>query len=91
MYRNMNLPPIEKIFNQLSKAAIEATKVAILSGQITLEEVPKYTRQWMKFQIKKIMKIYCPYSNFYRPLFPSPAPITRRESKEYSLRKNIEK
>lgn len=91
MYRNMNLPPIEEIFNQLSDAAIEAAQVAILSGQITPEEVPEYTRQWMKFQVKKIMKIYYPYSNFYRPLFPSPAPITRRESKEYSLRKNIEK
>lgn len=91
MYRNMNLPPIEEIFNQLSDAAIEAAQVAILSGQITPAEVPEYTRQWMEFQVKKIMKIYYPYSNFYRPLFPSPAPITRRESKEYSLRKNIEK
>lgn len=91
MYRNMNLPPIEEIFNQLSDAAIAAAQVAILSRQITPEEVPEYTRQWMKFQVKKIMKIYYPYSNFYRPLFPSPAPITRRESKEYSLRKNIEK
>lgn len=91
MYRNMNLPPIEEIFNQLSDAAIEAAQVAILNGQITPAEVPEYTRQWMEFQVKKIMKIYYPYSNFYRPLFPSPAPITRRESKKYSLRKNVEK
>lgn len=91
MYRNINLPPIEEVLNQLSDAAIEAAKVAILNGQITPEEAPEYTRQWMEFQVKKIMKIYYPYSNFYRPLFPSPAPITRRESKKYSLRKNVEK
>lgn len=91
MYRNMNLPPIEEVLNQLSDAAIEAAQAAILNGQITPAEVPEYVRQWAKFQVKQIMKIYCPYSHFYRPLFPPIPPITRRESKKYSLRKNVEK
>lgn len=49
MYRNMNLPPIEEVLNQLSDAAIEMAQMAILNGQITPEEVPEYTRQWIKF------------------------------------------
>lgn len=91
MYRNMNLPPIEEVLNQLSDAAIEAAQAAILNGQITSAEASEYVRQWIKFQVKQLMKIYYPYSHFYRPLFPSADPITRRESKKYSLRKNVEK
>lgn len=91
MYRNMNLPPIEEVLNQLGDAAIEAAQVAILNGQITPEEAPEYVRQWAKFQVKQIMKIYYPYSHFYRPLFPPIPPITRRESKKYSIKKNVEK